>query len=256
MVASRLARILRSPLEAAVAALEPLVSSPHPARMGVLVFGSLLVSWTLYVPLHELLHAAGCALAGGTVTTLEIQTRYGGALLARIFSFVEPGGDYAGRLSGFDTHGSDAVYLATDALPFVLSIAIGTPLLRWAAGRARPLAAGAGFVLGLAPFYNLPGDYFEMGAILATHPLDPRWQTLRSDDLFRLLGLLADGPARLGLGTSDGGMAGALIAVSGVLALALAYGTWLAGEAVWRTFAKLSGAPPRGSGQQEADEGE
>ena len=85
----------------------------------------LAAGWFVYVPVHELLHAAGCATTGGTVTRLEIAPLYGGALLARIFPFVVPGGDYAGRLSGFDTRGNDLVYLATDLAPFVLTLLPG-----------------------------------------------------------------------------------------------------------------------------------
>lgn len=240
MVGRRLGRFLKSPLEAAVAALEPILLGERPVRNGALLVGALLLTWSLYVPAHELLHAAGCTLSGGTVTTLEIQERYGGGLLARVFPFVEPGGDQPGRLSDFDTHGSDAIYLATDALPFLLSIVLGVPLLRWAAAGTRPLAAGTGFVLGLAPFYNLPGDYFEMGAVLVTHPLDPRWQVLRSDDLFRLVGRLAEGSASLGLGAGDGGTALGLVVLAGLLAVVLAYGTWLAGETAWRGCARLA----------------
>ena len=42
------------------------------------------MSWYVYVPIHELLHALGCAATGGTVTTLEVQTQYGGAILALV----------------------------------------------------------------------------------------------------------------------------------------------------------------------------
>src|ERR1051325_6446569 len=83
------------------------------------LLGGLLAGWWVYVPIHELLHAAGCLAAGGAVSRLEIDTIYGGALLARVFPWVVAGSDYAGRLSGFDTRGSDAIYLVTDLLPFV-----------------------------------------------------------------------------------------------------------------------------------------
>ena len=81
-----------------------------------------LGGWILYVPIHELLHAAGCLALGGRVDELEIQAMYGGALLERVFPFVRAGGEYAGRLTGFDTGGSDLVYLATVATPFLLSL--------------------------------------------------------------------------------------------------------------------------------------
>jgi hypothetical protein len=49
------------------------------------------------------------------VWRLEIDPLYGGALLARWLPFVEAGGEYAGRLSGFDTAGSDATSGVDDA---------------------------------------------------------------------------------------------------------------------------------------------
>ncbi len=228
--APRLLRFLRSPFDAITLALEPIVTGERVARNVALLGVSLIVAWYLYVPVHELLHAAGCALTGGTVTTLEIQRQYGGGLLAQFLPFVQAGGEYAGRLSGFDTHGSDGVYLATDALPFALSVGVGVPLLRRAAAGAHPLLAGPGFVLGLAPFYNVPGDYFEMGSILLTAPLGDPWRGLRSDDVFRLLSQLSNDPAQLGLAGAEVAVAVALVVAAGVLAVALAYATWWLGE--------------------------
>src|SRR5262249_2715862 len=80
------------------------------------VAGGMLAGWWIYVPVHELLHAAGCRLTGGGVTRLEIGAVYGGALLSRVLPFVVAGGEDAGRLSGFDTHRSDRIYLPP-ALP-------------------------------------------------------------------------------------------------------------------------------------------
>jgi len=127
-----------------------------------------VAAWWIYVPIHELLHALGCWVTGGAVSRLEIAPEYGGALLAHVFPFVVSGGDYAGRLSGFDTHGSDLVYLATDAAPFLLSIVLGVPLLRASNRGRRPVRFGTAVVLALAPFYSLTGDYYEMGSILVT----------------------------------------------------------------------------------------
>ncbi|MFI5365900.1 MAG: hypothetical protein ACHQ4J_09760, partial [Candidatus Binatia bacterium] len=153
-----------------------------------------VAAWWIYVPIHELLHALGCWVTGGAVSRLEIAPEYGGALLAHVFPFVVSGGDYAGRLSGFDTHGSDLVYLATDAAPFLLSIVLGVPLLRASNRGRRPVRFGAAVVLALAPFYSLTGDYFEMGSILVTraatlaHGGGPlRFASLRSDDVMRLV---------------------------------------------------------------------
>ncbi len=102
--------------------------------------GGMLAGWWLYVPVHELLHAAACRLAGGEVTRLQIAPLYGGALLARLLPFVAAGGAYAGRLAGFDTRGSDLVYLATDLGPYLLTVFPGVWWLR----RAARSAQGAG----------------------------------------------------------------------------------------------------------------
>ena len=50
-------------------------------------------------------------------------------------------------------------------------------------------------VVGLAPFYNMPGDYFEMGSIITTRVLTlfagggnpPVFVGIRSDDVFTLI---------------------------------------------------------------------
>ncbi len=166
------------------------------ARGLPLVMLGLLAGWWLYVPLHELLHAFACWLAGGSVTRLEIDALYGGALLARLLPFVAAGSDYAGRLSDFDTGGSDAVYLATDLGPFLLTLFPGVWALRRASG-----ALGFGFWLpfALAPFLSLTGDAYEIGSILITRL--PPWsapetaELLRHDDVFLLASELAKTPA-------------------------------------------------------------
>src|SRR5258708_7146966 len=99
----------RSPAAAAAAA-----GRRPPAAGGAALAwagAGLLAGGWVYVPAHELLHAAACRLAGGEVRRLEIAPLYGGTALARLLPFVAAGGDYAGRLSGFDTRGSDLVYL-------------------------------------------------------------------------------------------------------------------------------------------------
>lgn len=156
------------------------------------ITAGLIVGWWIYVPIHELLHAFACLAAGGTVTRLEIAPYYGGAVLARFLPFVEAGGEYAGRLSGFDTGGNDLIYLATDFGPYLLTVFPGVWALRRAGER------GIGFLLGfwvpfaLAPFISLTGDAYEIGSILVTN-LSP-WaglEVLRSDDVFRLVPELA-----------------------------------------------------------------
>lgn len=171
----------------------------HLARILV----GLLLGWMVYVPVHELLHAAGCAAAGGTVSELAIAPVYGAALLHRVFPFVVPSSEHTGRLTGFWTGGSDLVLLVTDFAPFLLTIVIGVPLLRskilspaapggWRAWRAWLLGPVA--VLAAAPFMSLTGDYFEMASVLLTRGYSAAGirglEVLRSDDLFGLLGLM------------------------------------------------------------------
>ena len=174
---------------------------------GLAVAGvTFALAWFAYVPIHELFHAWGCMLAGGDVTRLEIAPEYGGALLARVVPFVASGSQYAGQLTGFDTHGNDAIYLATVLSPFLLTIVAGVPLLKrlarplahpacrshaggnpcpmfrkrhWIpafAGttsnssfpRAGPPLLGAVLPFAYAPFVSVPGDYYEAGSIVVS----------------------------------------------------------------------------------------
>lgn len=222
--------------------------------------GALVAAWFLYVPVHELLHAAGCSLAGGSVTRLEIAPQYGGTLLARLFPLVVAGGDYAGRLSGFDTHGSDLIYLATDFAPYVLSVLVGVPLMRICTRRRRPVLFGVAVVIGLAPFYNAFGDYYEMGSIITTRVVtllgvdaDPvgtgasavgvespessgvpaAFGGIRSDDVFRLVGDVVSRPGEVGLHSArEMGAAMVLILASLLVGLLLAMLTYRLGDAV------------------------
>ncbi len=191
------------------------------ARGLLFVALGLLAGWWIYVPLHELLHAAACRLAGGQVSRLEIEALYGGRLLAHLFPFVVPASDYAGRLSGFDTRGSDLIYLATDLGPFVLTLFPGVWALRRAAAARRPLLFGAALPFALAPFLSLTGDAYEIGSILVTRL--PPWTStairavLRGDDLGKKITALA------GM-TNDAPWGGAALAVAtGVLWAFLTY---------------------------------
>jgi hypothetical protein len=184
----------------------------------------LLAGWWLYVPAHELLHAAACRATGGEVRKLEIAPLYGGAFLARLLPFVTAGGDYAGRLSGFDTHGSDAVYLATDFGPYLLTLFPGVWWLRRAARAApryRAFSFGAALPVALAPFLSLGGDAYEIGAIAITR-LAP-WsgtaarQILRGDDLTLRVSAIQAAAGNGGGGTSTG--AGGLAMGSGAAML-------------------------------------
>lgn len=194
-----------------------------------LALAGLVLGWWIYVPLHELLHAGSCLLAGGEVTRLEIDALYGGHLLSRIFPFVVPASDYAGRLSGFDTRGSDWIYLATDLGPFVLTLFPGVWALRRAAAGRNALLFGASLPFALAPFLSLTGDAYEIGSILVTQ--FPPWEApalLRGDDLVRKveeLRLLEDAP-----------WGGALL--SALLGVAWAFATWWLGDAVARLLGR------------------
>lgn len=162
-------RVLRLPVDDYLNALGPSLGRAPLVPLIVMVL-SFVVSWWIYVPVHELLHVAGCLLGGGEVTRLEIDPIYGAALLQHLFPFVAVGSDYAGQLTGFDTRGSDLTYLLTDFLPFALTILIGVPLLRSSArephGWRGAAKLGASLPIAFAPFISLPGDYYEMGSIL------------------------------------------------------------------------------------------
>jgi len=158
-----------------------------------------LGGWFVYVPLHELLHAYGCMAAGGQVQELRIQGLYGGHLLERLFPFVRAGGEYAGRLTGFDTRGSDLVYLATDVAPFLLTL-LAVPLLSAARARHSAVLLGLGTVLAGAVLVSVPGDLYEMGSILVSSALrilrvggaDGQLLALRHDDVLALLAEFRD----------------------------------------------------------------
>lgn len=154
--------------------------------LGRLILG-LAIGWWVYVPLHELLHALACVAFGGTVTLLEIAPLYGGHLYAAIFPFVEAGGEYAGRLAGFDTGGSFWVYLATDLGPYLLTLFPGVWAWRRAGHSGRALAFGFWISFALAPFISLTGDAYEIGSLVITQ-LAP-WQgmpQILGDDLFKV----------------------------------------------------------------------
>lgn len=244
--------ILRQPFDDLASCLTRLAESPRPLQTMCVVLVALVTTWFVYVPVHELLHVLGCVTCGGTVSELEIAPQYGGALLARWFPFVVSGGDYAGRLSGFDTRGSDLIYLATDFAPFLLSVLIGVPLLRMCANRRRPVLLGAAIVVGLAPFYNLIGDYYEMGSIITTRTVtflassadQVAFEGIRSDDVFKLIGTFCVRPGELGLSGAAGIASGAaLILTSIVVGVVLAFLTYYLGDRTARVFYRMSGAP-------------
>lgn len=230
----------------------------EPGPIGLLRIGlGLLAGWSLYVPIHELLHAAGCLLAGGDVSRIEISPIYGGQLLARVLDRVTATGEYAGRLSGFDTHGNDLTYLVTDLTPFVLTIFPGVSAIRRAGTAGRAFLFGFALPLGLAPFLSLTGNAYEIGSILVSH-LAP-WShsdlasLLRGDDLFRVAGAVhrdarTSAWIGLGLGASLGAcwawltyLLGA--AISRVPSFFLPH--QLAASSRWRVRVRLGRAPTK-----------
>lgn len=245
---SALLAIVRRPLDDYVAALTRFAAAWNVPRL-LLLIGGAIASWFVYVPLHELAHAYGCMLGGGSVTRLEIDPIYGAALLQRFFPFVSVGSDYAGQLTGFDTHGSDLTFLLTDYLPFVATILLGVPMLA-AAGRAgrapsaQALLFGVSLPIALAPFISLTGDFYEMGSILVSRVaawLSPgfvvsRW---RSDDVFKL------GEQLFGAGGAGGALDALGVAASLLLGSALAFATYAAGGLVDRLIAPRRTATAR-----------
>jgi hypothetical protein len=231
-----LRRLFRLPLDDATRAMEAIVRDRSPVSALTPLVVAIAITWIVYVPVHELLHALGCAATGGDVSELQIQAVYAGALLARVFDFVVVGGEYAGRLSGFETHGRDLVYLATVLTPYLLSVFPGVTLLHVAARRASPWLFGVAAVLAFAPIYNIPGDYFETASILTTRVAtwlgagsgNPAFAELRSDDVFALIGALATGDVEAGLASS------LIVSISLVLSTLLALLTYALGERVAR----------------------
>ncbi len=130
------------------------------------VFVGLLLGWWVYVPLHEFLHVAGCELTGGEVMRLELDPIYGSRWLARWVPWVDPGGEYAGRLAEFNVRGKDSIYLATDLAPFVLALWPGWWLVRAAARAGSAWGFGAALPMALSPWLSWSGDAYEIGSLL------------------------------------------------------------------------------------------
>ncbi|MFI5166522.1 MAG: hypothetical protein ACHQQS_07885 [Thermoanaerobaculales bacterium] len=125
-------------------------------------------------------------LTGGTVSQLQIEPAFGGTLLARVVPWITSGGDYAGRLSGFEPAG-DLSYLATVLLPHLLLAPLGALVCRAAARRQRPVLWGAGLAAAGQPVASLLGDFYEAASIpltAAAHALGAPWaKALRGDDV-------------------------------------------------------------------------
>lgn len=215
------------------------------------------LSWFVYVPVHEMLHAAGCGITGGEAREIEIAPLYGGRWLEKWIPRVRSGGDHAGRLTSFRTRGSDLRYLATDAAPYILSV-LAVPLLRLATRRRRILIGAMALVPALAPFLGLAGDYYEMGSVLVTRAASPGapapepgeeppgLMRIRTDDPIALLGRLEAGPS----GTLDGfpgGLPGAVaaMALAGLTGMVLAFLTYGLGDLLGRWWVPPASTPPR-----------
>ena len=235
-------RFFRLPYDDVMTGMGHLMVGTSAGRAMLPMMGTMIVTWFLYVPVHELLHVYGCIWTGGTVTQLELQAHYFGNVLKEFFPFITVGSDYAGRLSGFDTYGNDWIYLATDFGPFTLSVLFGVAMLRLCTRRRRTWMFGPSIVLGMAPFYNIQGDYYEMSSIMITRALTfisgggnpPNFEGLRSDDIFTLFPMIVMKPAELGLDPSALTIIFALlIAVVGVIgSILLAFATYWAGDKV------------------------
>lgn len=172
-------------------ALDAVVDQRRWAVVQLLI--SLIVVWHIYVPIHELMHVAGCVLTGGTVNELALQPQYGARLLQFWFPFVvvDEGGAYAGRLTGFATPNRWS-YAVVDLFPYLPSL-LGVALLELARRCRSVLLFAAGFVLTYVPWLAVTGDFYEW-ASLATAPLasvvvpNGTAADFISDDVFRLLG--------------------------------------------------------------------
>jgi len=126
----------------------------------------------------------------------------------------------------------------------MLTVVLGVPLIKACGRRTRPILFAISVVVGLAPFYNLQGDYFEMGSIGVTRVLtvlqgasSPVYPNLRSDDVFRTIEQLFTEPATLGATGFGTGTAVVLIMISSmVLAILFAFLTYWMGHQFSRLF--------------------
>jgi hypothetical protein len=239
----RLSGFFLRPFQDAFHGLDHCLGGGMPALLRVAL--GLAVGWWVYVPLHELLHALACMATGGTVQELEISPLYGGGLLAAWIPWVTAGGEYAGRLTGFDTGGSDLVYLATDFGPFLLTLLPGVWWLRRAARAASPLAFGASVPFALAPFTSITGDAYEIGSILVTRM--PPWFQVGWKDLLRGDDVLLKVEELSSAGAGASVWAGLVVAVT--LGLAWAFVTYGLGGGI----ARLLGQPPLEAPEASSD---
>ena len=148
------------------------------------------VSFWIYVPIHELMHAFATFLVGGEVRELAIDATYGGVFFAKIFPFVVSESEYAGQLTDFTTPNKFA-YFIVDMFPYLLSLP-GVLLIRLAAKYKRLWLFSLGFLLMLVPITQIFGDFYEAASLgagelmaMVNPSLNP--QSILSDDMFKLV---------------------------------------------------------------------
>ena len=148
------------------------------------------ISFWVYVPIHELMHAFATILVGGEVKELAIDATYGGVFFAKIFPFVVSESDYAGQLTDFTTRNKFA-YFIVDMFPYLLSLP-GVLLIRLAAKYKRLWLFSIGFLLMLVPMTQIFGDFYEVASLgmgeimsLLNPSLNP--DLIVSDDMFKLI---------------------------------------------------------------------
>ena len=150
------------------------------------------------------------------------------------------GSAYAGQLTGFDTHGSDLAYAVTVYFPFVLSVAIGVPLLVRAArapvpGVASTLLFAFALPIAWAPLLSIGGDFYELGSIAVSRAaalVGVDGKGWRGDDVIAIIGRR--------FGGAFSWIDGAGVAASLLLGIVLAFATYAAGRAVVAVIARRS----------------
>ncbi len=192
--------LLRGP-SGLVRLIRQIIISCQSSTQLIPLFTGLILGWWVYVPIHELLHAAGCVVSGGYISRLELSPIYGGELFSRLFPFISSGGKYAGRLTGFVTHGSDMTYGVTIYLPYLLSLP-AFACLQLAVSRGNRFMFGFLLPCAIAPLLGLTGDFYELGSLILFQAWPGQAESNRlliSDDLFRILKPAVLGNAGAGL---------------------------------------------------------
>ena len=177
-------------------ALGHLLSDGSNTKLFILLL-VFLVSFWIYVPIHELMHAFGCMLTGGEVRELAIDATYGGKLFAKIFPFVVSESEYAGQLTDFTTPNKFA-YFIVDMFPYLLSLP-GILFIRLAAKKNYLWLFSLGFLLMLVPLTQIFGDFYEatslgMGEVMTMFNSNLEADSIVSDDMFKLISSINENP--------------------------------------------------------------